>query len=174
MLPPRTQIIQIQHTPFLFKVVKLDFCFVRWQGRKPSSSLDVLPPAPTCCRHFLVSLNHLTVSAKDLWANISRGEIIYSSRSRKTVNIPGCLAGSGSFNDAITATARHGYPALTDKSNVHQINRGSRAIEWSISLCWSQVYCSQMRVLEVRVTCNQGIFTGGSNYFYLWLSSKQM
>lgn len=59
-------------------------------------------------------------------------------QNRKTVNIP--LAGWGSFNDAITASARHCNPALTGKSNVHQINRGS-GIEGSISLCWAQVYC---------------------------------
>lgn len=35
-----------------------------------------------------------------------------------------------------------GDPAHTDKSNVHQINRGSSATERPISLCWSQVYCT--------------------------------
>lgn len=105
--------------PFCIKSSNWIFALCADREEKPSSCLDVLPLAPTCYRHFLVSLNHLTVSVKNLWANISREEIIYSSCSRKTVNIPGCLAGSGSFNDAITALARHGNPALTDKRNVH-------------------------------------------------------
>lgn len=69
------------------------------EKKKQSRCPDVLSLAPTC-----ISKSHWTssptgnMSVNNLWANIFEGEIIDNSRStKKTVNVPGCLAVSVSF-----------------------------------------------------------------------------
>lgn len=79
------------------------------EKKKQSRCPDVLSLAPTC-----ISKSHWTssptgnMSVNNLWANIFEGEIIDNSRStKKTVNVPGCLAVSVSF-----MTPFHCQPAM--------------------------------------------------------------
>lgn len=73
------------------------------------------------------------MGVSNVWANTFVRQIIYSSSSTKTLNIPDRLIIAISVNDAASQAARHDDLApLTDKTNVYQINSSRRIIEQTI------------------------------------------
>lgn len=97
---------------------------MRWLPLQPAVCISKCQwtTSPAC----KVSVNHPR-------ANTFGGDTTDSSRSTKTVNIPGCFAVSLPFNDAISLS--QGSVIQHSHTNVHQINSGSRIIEQSIRFC---------------------------------------
>lgn len=95
---------------------------------KKKSNQDVL----MCGLWILPAACISKVSVGNLSANIFEGEIIVQ---QKTVSIPGRLAVSVSFHDAISLSARRGNPAPADRAHAHGIDSGSSASERPVGLC---------------------------------------